>query len=292
MCSQPAPDPVLEVVGCLAASRSAKLSRRFRHGAGGTALVIVDGEQVVLKAWPTGSPTSTNLDVALDHMATMRQRGVPIPDVRERGQLAGSDYLVYEFLQGRWPRRVTSRVMGELVAVVDAEAGAAGLVGADDWHTALNTMLSKGDALFDIDPTVVEALPVGAQLLGEARTRLERCGPADLPGIDVMHADFAPENALVHKGHLTGIVDWERCRAGDAGFDLVGVLFDVEVGGKAAPTVRRELTEALRERMAPQVLALYIAVYAVRYASWAIGTSLEDEVLALGQRLLDDHRAE
>lgn len=255
-------------------------------------MVILDGEQVVLKAWPTGSPTAGNLDVALGHMTTMRQRGVPIPDVVERGRLAGSDYLVYEFLPGRWPRTVTSRVMGELVAVVDAESGAGGTAVQDDWHEALNAMLTKGGELFDIDPAVVAAHPVGAELLGEARTRLDRCDPADFPGTDVMHADFAPENALVHKGHLTGIVDWERCRAGDAGFDLVGVLFDVEIGGKAAASVRRELTRALRERIAPQVLALYTAVYAVRYASWAIGESMEDEVLALGRRLLDVHRAE
>jgi hypothetical protein len=269
-----------------------RLSRRFRHGAGGTASVMLDGQSVVLKAWPTTSPTSGNLDLAVGHMAIMRQRGVPIAVIVERGQLAGCDYLAYEFLPGRWPRTVTSRVMGELVAVVDVEVGAAGTTAQNGWYTALSAMLSNGDPMFDIDPSAVGAHPVGAQILGEARTRMKRCAPPDVRGTDVMHTDFAPENALVHNEHLTGIVDWERCRAGDAGFDLVGMLFDVEIGGKAAASVRLELADALRTRVAPDVLALYTAVYAVRYASWAIGTSLEDEVLALGQRLLDDHRAE
>jgi Ser/Thr protein kinase RdoA (MazF antagonist) len=224
------------------------------------------------------------------HMATMRQRGVPIPVVVERGWLAECDYLVYEYLPGRWPRTVTGQVMSELVAVVDTEGGAARPVGNADWHAALDTMLTLGDALFDTDPAVVAAHPVGARLLDVARTRLDRCDAAELPGTDVMHADFAPENVLVDKGHLSGIVDWERCRAGSAGLDLVGVLYDVEIGGKAAEAVRGQLAQALRERLAPPVLALYTAVYAVRYASWAIGTPMEDEVLALGLRLLDFHR--
>lgn len=285
-----ASDPVPAVIRGLAASRTVRLRRRFRHGAGGTALVVMEGHQVVLKAWPTGSHTALNLDVALAHMATMRRRGVPIPEVVERSRIAGHDYLVYELLPGRWPRTVTRRVISELVAVVDAEDGAAEGAAQGTWHTALGTMLNQGDVLFDIDPAVVCAHPIGAQLLGEARTRLRRCDPNDLPGTDVVHADFAPENALVHKGHLSGIVDWERCRAGDAGLDLVGVLYDVDIGGKAAAATRRELAQALRARITPHVLALYTAVYAVRYASWAIGTPIEDEVLSLGLRLLEFHR--
>jgi len=34
------------------------------------------------------------------------------------------------------------------------------------------------------------------------------------------------------------------------------------------------------------VLALYVAIYAVRYASWAIGAPMEPDVLSLGGRLL------
>lgn len=33
------------------------------------------------------------------------------------------------------------------------------------------------------------------------------------------------------------------------------------------------------------VLPLFAAVYAVRYASWAIGTEMEKGVLALGERI-------
>jgi Phosphotransferase enzyme family len=213
--------------------------------------------------------------------------------VVERGRLGGNDYLLHEYVAGRWPRTVTSQVMRQLVAVVDAERGAATSVGHQEhWLTSLTTMLNTGDALFDIDPAVVGDHPIGSRLLREARTRLDRCDPADLAGGDVVHGDFAPENVLVHQGLLTGIVDWEQCRVGDAGLDLVGVLFDVDLGRKAAATTRRELAQAMRDRVPPDVVALYIAVYAVRYASWAIGTPMEEQVLALGLGLLDFHRGE
>jgi aminoglycoside phosphotransferase len=291
MSCRAASDPVQDVIRALAESRQVRLSRRFRHGAGGTSLLVLEEQQVVLKAWPTDSPTARNLDVASAHMTTMRERGVPIPDVVERGRLADCDYLVYQYLPGRWPRTVSGQVMSELIEVVDAEVGAAGVVGRHDWHAALGTMLNQGDALFDIDPATVAAHEAGARLLDEAHRRLALVDAADVPGADVLHGDFAPENALVHNGHLSGIVDWERCRTGDARLDLVGVLYDVEIGGKATATVRRRLHQALRDRMTTRVLDLYTAVYAVRYASWAIGTSMEGEVLALGLRLLDFSRA-
>ena len=86
---------------------------------------------------------------------------------------------------------------------------------------------------------------------------------------------------------LCAVVDWERCRAGDAGFDLVGVCFDVELGPRASQPVRARLDRALRERVPAPALAAYTAIYAARYASWAIGTSMEREVIELGSRLVD-----
>jgi hypothetical protein len=69
--------------------------------------------------------------------------------------------------------------------------------------------------------------------------------------------------------------------------DLVGLLFDIELGDKASAPVGAQLDAALRQRLPAPVLALYTSVYAVRYASWAIGTDMADEVLALGRRLTD-----
>ncbi|HEV7215131.1 MAG TPA: aminoglycoside phosphotransferase family protein [Chloroflexota bacterium] len=143
-----------------------------------------------------------------------------------------------------------------------------------------------GDPLFDISPGVVAAHPVGCELREEARRRFLRCDPAHFSTGDVVHADFAPENTLADNGRLVGVVDWERCRVGDAGLDLVGMLFDIELGEKALPAVRRRLWSALVERVPPDVRALYVTIYAVRYASWAINSPMERAVMALATRQL------
>ena len=101
-----------------------------------------------------------------------------------------------------------------------------------------------------------------------------------------MHGDFAPENLLLRDGRVVGVVDWERARVGDAGLDLVGAIFDIEIGKKASPSLRRALWRTARDVLPAEALALNVGVYAVRYLSWAIGTDLEEEVLALAQRML------
>jgi aminoglycoside phosphotransferase len=280
-------DPVSRVLAEMTASRPARLIRRFRHGSGGTSLVALEGQPVVLKAWPACSPTTTNLPVAFERMQVMRDKGVPIPKVVEHGELVGHRYVAYGQLPGRWPARVTAGLLGELIGVVDAERGAAPGEG-EDWPATLRSMLFEADPLFDIAPAVLETHPVGSVLLGEARACLEACDPALLAGGDIVHGDFAPENALARKGHLCGVVDWERCRAGDAGIDLVGMLFDMELGSKASAEVTAQLRRMLSQRLPAPVLALYIAIYAVRYASWAIGTSMEHDVLALAGRLVHE----
>jgi Ser/Thr protein kinase RdoA (MazF antagonist) len=269
----------------LARSRGARLIGRFDHGAGGTSLIELSGSKAVLKAWPEQSPTAANLQQALSLMAVMRARGVPIPKLIETGQLAGQRYAIYERLPGRWPARPSRALLRELSDVVARERKAAPSE-ADPWPSTVRAMLyGEGDALFEISPPVLEAHPHGCRLLSQARARLDECDPSWLTGGDIMHGDFAPENVLVHEGRLSAIVDWEQCRPGDATLDLVGILFDLELGAKASPSIRAEFRDSLRRAAPGPLLALYVAIFAARYASWAIGTELEAEVLALGERL-------
>lgn len=274
-------DPVRQVVRRSSIDRPARLVRRFRHGVGGTSLVNIDGRPAVMKAWP--ADTGPDIRAALTRMSIMRRRDVPIPAVLEHGAIDGFAYLLYEYVDGHCPRRVTSALLADLIQVVDAERAVAPTP-QPCWQATLLGWLTDGDPLFDIAPDIVADHPTGRVFLRKARERLDRC--PHLPGGDIVHGDFAPENVLVRDGRLVGVVDWERSRAGDAGLDLVGALFDIEIAGKAAPTVLRRLWIEIEDRIAPDVLALYVAVYAVRYASWAIGTEMEAEVLALDSRLI------
>jgi aminoglycoside phosphotransferase (APT) family kinase protein len=103
---------------------------------------------------------------------------------------------------------------------------------------------------------------------------------------DIVHADFAPENILAEDGRLVAVVDWERSRVGDAGLDLVGAIVDTESRERVSAAARRRLWSAARARMPADVLACYVGLYAARYASWAIGTTVEADVLTLAARLL------
>lgn len=278
-------DPVLEVVSALNTSRSAAFVRRFEHGAGGTSLVRLDGRTVVLKAWRHDPRAALDITGSLARMHIMRSRGIPIPEVLDYGEIAGCKYLAYEQFDGAWPERVTLAVLEDLLAIIDAERGAAEGP-CPDWQGELIQMVTGGDHLFDITPNIVEQRPTGRRLLREARLRLTACNPDHLNSGDIVHGDFAPENLLIRDDRVVGVVDWERCRVGDAAIDLAGVLFDVEIGRKASRYVRRLLWHEVRSRVPADALGTYIAIYAVRYASWAIASTMEREVLSLGVRLV------
>ena len=86
---------------------------------------------------------------------------------------------------------------------------------------------------------------------------------------------------------MVGVVDWERAGVGDAGLDLVGAIFDIEIGEKAPVPLRHALWRTARDLLSADVLAAYVGVYAVRYLSWSVGTDMEEEVLDLARRMLD-----
>jgi Phosphotransferase enzyme family len=144
-------DPVVAVLAAMRASRPARSIRRFPHGSGGTSLVELDGRRVVLKAWPLDSPSATNLPDAFERMDVLRDRGVPIPAVLGHGEVAGSCFVVYELLPGRWPARIGPALLEDLIGAIDAARDAAPGEG-DDWPLTLRSMLFGGDPLFDNMP--------------------------------------------------------------------------------------------------------------------------------------------
>lgn len=278
--------PVRAVLDSLGPRRGARLVRPFDHGVGGTSLIDLDGSRRVLKAWRlTSVADDERLDDALALAALMRGRGVPVPALIERGRSGGYGYLVYELLDGEWSDELRSEAVNDLLSVIGAARGAAPAPNAE-WAAELQTMLSQGDSSFDIAPEALAASIAAAAVLAEARRRLAVCDSTLLRTSDIVHGDFAPENLLLRDGRVVGVVDWERARVGDAGLDLVGAIFDIEIGEKAAPALRHLLWRTAGDRLPVEVLAAYVGIYAVRYLSWSVGTDMEGEVLGLAQRML------
>ena len=215
----------------------------------------------------------------------MRERGVPVPVLIERGRSGGYGYLVYEFVEGEWSDDLGPSAVADLLSVIGAARDAAPAPNAG-WAAELDTMLSRGDASFDIDPAALAASTSADAVLTEARRRLAACDTVLLRTSDIVHGDFAPENLLLRGDRVVGVVDWERARVGDAGLDLVGAIFDIEIGKKAPPPLRQALWRSAQDRLSADALAAYVGIYAVRYLSWSVGTDLEEEVLDLAQRML------
>ena len=128
--------------------RGTTLIRQFDHGVGGTSLIDIDGAPHVLKAWRLGSAEDEErLDDALELAATMRGRGVPVPEVIERGRSGEHGYLVYEYVDGEWSDDLGPEAVADLLSVIGAARGAAPAPNPS-WAVELEAMLSHGDASF------------------------------------------------------------------------------------------------------------------------------------------------
>lgn len=270
--------PVAKVIELLSDERDIALVRRFVHGSGGTSLAVLDGNPVVVKAWPTSQRREHTLTTGLRCADAMATRQVPIPRLLERGTVADHSYVIYQFVEGVWPPTVDHHLARQMLDLIDRQRDAA-VWSEPQWSAELANMIIDGDATLDIDPERVRNHPTGEAILSATRTALDACDPRDLRTTDIVHGDFAPENLLVRDGKITAVLDWEQSRVGDAGFDLAGMMYDIELGNKADPDVLSDLYRAIHEQVPLDAWQLYTGIYAIRYASWAIGTDMETEVL-------------
>jgi aminoglycoside phosphotransferase (APT) family kinase protein len=170
-------------------------------------------------------------------------------------------------------------------AVIDLQRDAAPRANPD-WPDTLASMITVGDPSLDLHPQRLRDRPVGEDILDLAQAAFDACEPSHLRCTDVVHGDFAPENLLVRDGRITAVVDWEQSRVGDVAFDLAGMMYDIEIGSKAGPQVLAALYREIESRVPPDAWRLYTGIYAVRYASWALGTEMEADVLATIARVV------
>jgi serine/threonine protein kinase len=281
--------PSSTVIGLLSRSRPIEIVRTFEHGAGGTCLARLDGEPVVVKAWPTTPALEQNLTRGLKNARIMADRSVPIPRLLERGTAGDYSYLFYEFADGEWPPRVTDSLAEQMLALTDLQRDAAPQPDPD-WPAKVAGMITEGDPSLDIHPQRLRGHPTGRRILRTAQAALDACDPEYLRSTDVVHGDFAPENLLVDDGRISAVIDWEQSRAGDVAFDLAGVIYDIELGQKAGPEVLTALYRAIAARVSPDAWRVYTGIYAIRYASWGLGADMEADVLDAINRVTADNR--
>lgn len=280
---------VATVIELLSHNRPIKLVRTFDHGAGGTSLAHLDNRPVVVKAWPTTPDREQTLTTGHRNAKIMADRSVPIPRLLERGTVGRYSYLFYEFAEGEWPPRVDDSLANQMLALNDLQRDAAPEPDPE-WPVKLVNLITKGDPSLDVHPVRLRAHPVGRAILRKTQLALDACHPRHLRSTDIVHGDFAPENLLVNNGHISAVIDWEQSRAGDAAFDLAGMIYDIELGNKADPDVLAELYRSINSRVPPDCWHLYTGIYAIRYASWALNTAMETDVINTINRVTNTAR--
>lgn len=206
---------VAKAIELLSCGRPIELVRTFDHGAGGTSLARLDGEPVVVKAWPTTREHEQTLSTGLDNAAIMADRAVPIPRLLERGTVGDYSYLFYEFVEGEWPPRVDENLAIHMLALTDLQRDAAPQADPD-WPVTVARMITDGDPSLDIHPQRLRNHPAGPGILRTTQAALDACDPSHLRSTDVVHGDFAPENLLVNEGQISAVLDWEQSRTGPA----------------------------------------------------------------------------
>jgi aminoglycoside phosphotransferase (APT) family kinase protein len=269
---------VAAAIELLSRSRPLEFVRGFEHGAGGTSLVRLDGELVVVKAWASTPEREQAVSLGLTNATIMAERSVPIPTLVERGTVGGYGYVVYEFVDGVWPAGIDADLATQMLAITDLQRDAAPRPNPH-WPGTVASMITAGDPSLDLHPRRLRDHPVGRDILESTQAAFDACDPSRLRCADVVHGDFAPENLLVRAGRISAVIDWEQSRVGDVAFDLAGMIYDIEIGTKATPQVVAALTRDIASRVPLDAWRLYTGIYAIRYASWALGTEMEAEVL-------------
>lgn len=193
----------------------AGLTERIRHfhfGAGGSMVVraAVGGAPCVLRVASAGTAGDlVPVAATLDHLG---RSGVRVaPGLVGHGATCGATWVLEERLPGAPPRSVDPAVLREVVeacAQLPSSAGPPTAL-ADDLHLLGEHLPSRAEALHRV-----------AEEVDGATTGVH--------GV-LRHGDLWAGNLLVHRGRLTGLIDWDAAHpAGVPGADLLHLVADEE----------------------------------------------------------------
>ncbi|MFE1971792.1 aminoglycoside phosphotransferase family protein [Streptomyces hygroscopicus] len=280
---------VAEVLSLLAKERGLELRlvRRFERGDEGAYEVVTPaGHALVLKWIPWSEAAATAATATARRLERLRGHGSPIPAQVASGRAGDVLFELQELAAGQPVQEVTESVLEQLLAAVAAQRGA-GLGTPEDWWEFLIDGLFRDRAPL-CRPSVLHGCtgPV-EQLLRRLRKAALDAGPPRRVPNDVVHFDFGPANVLADRGRLTAILDWQSCRDGDAGYDLVTTDWDLAAWPKAAPGIRERLAQEIARTCDKGAVAGYAAHTVLRNLTWSYGTEWEEHIVRTGHAFLD-----
>ena len=246
-----------------------------------------DGSRLVAK-WELDPVSQDARRVAVELTARLHDQATwPVP----HQWIVESDtclFVLQEFLPGR-PVRILSNVM--LTRLLELHRGRIGLARPEDksyWPDQLIQTLIFGGDDYCLHSSLRNYDARTARLLDRIVEIGRGAVPTDLPGGDVVHWDLHSGNLLQIDDRLSGIVDADFVKVGDAAFDLATLA----VSACAIPCeggVREQLFELAIERLDEARRYAYIGHLLLRVLDWPIRYGRTGEVefwLSQSDRLL------
>lgn len=189
---------------------------------GAWSATAADGTRVVLKWFPDPA-MAERYAVLLPGLATLRSRGVPVPDYLRVVPFDGGTLSAQRFLPGRPQDNPPPAVLAEIGEFVAAKAGIPGprpAGAASSWGAFVVRTLTlerDGSGLH----RYLRRWGRPSALLDRVQAIGRRSDPDRFPDDGLVHLDLHTDNVLIDDGRISGIVDWEDACAGDHRYDLV-----------------------------------------------------------------------
>jgi Phosphotransferase enzyme family len=263
-----------------------ELLERYSSGEQG-AFAIADqgGNRYVLK-WGADDGHLDRLQKVSIVTDVLRNVGYPAPRYCLLGIVHGYSYTIQEGLPGVPMGVLSAPILPRLLELNKLQARLANSEQSDWPGPVVDTVMMGGDGYCLLDSlriyssTTEELLNVlQAVVLAHRNEHFETN--------DVVHFDFNTSNILIENGQVSGIIDWDDTCAGDCTFDLATLLFY----SYEALDVREQLLLAIRKRVSPGVLSLYMAHMILRQVDWSIrfhDRATVDYYLRVAQKVLRD----
>lgn len=234
-------------------------------GESGGAHLIADerGAEYILK-WGEGAEFRVARTVAI--VRRLRAAGYPAPEI----VIASTDgemprFLIQRIVPGARPAVLNRQMLDRVIELNRLQEDAAAEF-AENWPASIVESIEGGYADWCVHESLVRYSSETAVLLGELKRTAENTRGPKFRQHDAVHFDFSTANMLIDGDEVTGVVDWNGCRAGDRGFDLVTLGFYVLEDRKASKWI---LDHAVAIS-GPGPTALYLAHMILRQVDWSI----------------------
>lgn len=190
-------------------------------------------------------------------VAKVRAAGYPTPAWLATGKINGIGYQIQEFVQGKEVGVINVAEAGELIKVLELQAGLDPDPGRC-WSDYLAGQLTTGlDAL---RADVARTGAPGYDLIAACNQLLATTDPdARFPRTDMVHGDFRYSNVLLDHGTVSGVIDIEALGSGTRVNDYATLLDHTDI----EPDALELLIEAAIEVAGPAALRACFALVAL-----------------------------